>query len=338
MSEANANAGVGRRVLVTGAPGFLGSHITRQLVEAGARVRALALPGEGLENLEGVDVEVERGNVLSVDDCKRAVEGCDTVYHAAAIYESWAPDPSLMYQVNLRGTYNMLEACRRADVQKVVYTASIVALGRPERGRLGNEDTAYEAWDIDFAYSRTKHLSMLLAKDHAAWGGDVRIVCPGMVLGPGDRKPTPSGELMLALAQGKAPGYVKGGVSYVDVRDAAAGHLAAAARGRAGEAYLVTGHNLDNKVLLETVSAICGRKVRALKIPLPLALGWAKTLETIAMARGKRPELTQTFIRYGARSCYYDNAKAVNELGVEFRPFEQTVRDALDWFRDVGML
>jgi dihydroflavonol-4-reductase len=297
----------------------------------------MALPDEPLDNLEGLDVEVIRGNVLSVDDAKRVTEGIDTVYHAAAIYESWAPDPGPMYRVNLQGTFNILEAARRAEVHRVVYTASVAALGRPAPGQLGDEDTPYEAWDIDFPYSRSKYLSMLLAQEFAAWGLDVRIVCPGVVIGPGDRAPTPSGRLILAVAKGKAPGYSAGGISYVDVRDAAAGHLAAARLGQPGETYVVGGHNLDNKAFLTAVGRICGHRLRPRKVPMALARAWATALEQLAVRRGKKPELTRVFLDYASRECFFDSGKAKRELGVSFRPFEDTVRDAVADFRRRGL-
>lgn len=324
--------------LVTGAPGFLGSHITGQLRAAGVRVRAMAMADEPLDGIAGLDVEVVRGDVLHREDVERAVDGVDTVFHAAAIYESWAPDPGPMYRVNLSGTFNVLEAARRAGVDKVIHTASIVAIGRPHVGEVADEDTRYRDWDLDFAYGRSKHLSMLIAQDFATWGLDVRIVCPGIIVGPGDRRPTPSGRLVLGIARGKTPGYADGGASYVDVRDAAAGHLAAAVRGRAGDRYLVTAHNLSNRDLVATVARTAGRPVRAIRIPTPVARSYIRVLEAFAERRGDRPDLTRTFFDYGLREAFYDNAKARQELQLRFRPFEETVRDALEDFRRRGWL
>ena len=327
-----------QHALVTGAPGFLGSQITRQLVEAGVRVRALAMPGEPLDEIDGLDVEVVRGDVLDRSAMERAVADVDTVFHAAAIYESWAPDPGPMYRVNLGGTFHVLEAARRAGVQKVVYTASIVAVGRPLEGQVADERGPYRDWDLDFAYGRSKHLSMLVAQDFADWGLDVRIVCPGVVVGPGDRRPTPSGRLILGIAQGKTPGYADGGASYVDVRDAAAGHLAAARFGEPGERYRVTDHNLSNQQLIDTVGRVAGRRRRARRIPTALARSYITMLEKIAVRRGQRPDITRMFFDYGLREAFYDNAKARQELKLDFRPFEETVRDALEDFRRRGWL
>ncbi len=323
--------------LVTGAPGFLGAHIATILVERGVRVRAWGRPGEPRDNLAGLDVEVVEGDVRDPDFAREAVRDIDTVFHAAAVYESWAPDPTAMYDVNMRGTFNVLEASRRQGA-RVVYTASIVSLGRPTPGQLANEDTPYEAWDLDFPYSRSKYHSRRLAEDFAAWGLDVRIVCPGYVMGPGDRTPTPSGQLLIALAQGKAPGYSEGGVAYVDVRDAALGHVAAAERGQAGRRYVMAGHNLDNGVLLEMVSRAAQRRAVKIKWPAAVIRPMAGLMQRRAVARGERPDLPVVMLEYGMRNCFYDNRRAREELGMCFRPFEDTVRDSLAWFRETGML
>jgi dihydroflavonol-4-reductase len=326
-----------RHALVTGAPGFLGAHIVEALVARGVEVRGFARPGEPRDNLRGLPVEIVEGDVRDHERAVAAMEGIDTVFHAAAIYESWAPDPTLMYDVNMRGTFNVLEAARRVGA-RVVYTASIVALGRPAPGQLGDEDTPYEAWDLDFPYSRSKYHSMRLAEDFARWGLDVRIVCPGYVMGPGDRTPTPSGQLLIALAQGKAPGYAPGGVAYVDVRDVAEGHVRAAERGQPGRRYVVSGHNIDNAVLLQVVARAAGRRALAVRLPKPVVVGVARALQRIAVARGKRPDLALPMLAYAMRECFYDNRRAREELGLRFRPFEETVADSVAWFRQAGML
>lgn len=323
--------------LVTGAPGFLGAHIVQILRERGVKVRGWGRPGEARDNLAGLDLEMIEGDVRDPDCARRAVEGIDTVFHAAAVYESWAPDPSLMYDVNLRGTYNVLQAAREANA-KVVYTASIVALGRAAPGKLGNEDTPYEAWDVDFPYSRSKLHSMRLAEDFANWGLDVRIVCPGYVIGPGDRTPTPSGQLIMAIAKGRAPGYAKGGVAYIDVRDCAEGHVLAAERGEAGRRYCLVGHNIDNKALLQVVSRAAGRRPMGVRVPRKVVLHYASVLERVDVARGVRPDLPIVMLRYGMGNCFYDNRRAREELGLRVRPFEDTVAESLAFFRDTGML
>ena len=324
--------------LVTGGCGFLGSWIARQAVENGARVRVLALPGESRENLEGVAVEIVEGDVTSVDDCRRAVDGVDTVFHAAAIYLDWAPDPTLMYHVNLRGTFNVLEASRRAGVRTVVYTASIVSLGRPEVCDTGDEGTPYEAWDIDFPYGRSKYLSRELAESFAAWGLDVRVVCPGIVVGPGDLRPTPSGRVIVNSARGGPALFFDGGASYVDVRDAARVHLLALEKGRPGERYIATAHNLTNKELVALVDEVSARRRRLVKLPVPIARAAAVALERRAERNGKAPLLSRNFFEYSLRPSFYTNRKAREELGATFRPLDETIRDAIAYFSARGLI
>lgn len=328
-----------KRALVTGGLGFLGAWIARQLLEQGVAVRVLARPGEPPDNLRGCDVELLEGDVLDRGACERAVDGVDTVFHAAAIYSDWAPDPTLMYAVNIGGTYNVLEAARRAAVDRVIYTASVASLGRPRPGTLGDERTAYESWRIDFPYSRAKYFSRELAESFAAWGLDVRIVCPGIVLGPGDLRPTPSGKLILNIAGGAVPpAYFAGGASYVDVRDAAAVHVLAAQRGRRGERYIAAAHNLDNLELIRAIQRVTGRHRRLVKLPTPLARLVARVWELQARRSGQPPIISRDFFEYALRPSFYDNRKARSELGATFRELGDTLADAIADFRARGVL
>lgn len=325
-----------KNALVTGGCGFLGSWIVRQLCADGVSVRVLALPGENRENIEDLSVEVVEGDVCDRTSAEAAVDGMDSVFHTAAIYSDWAPDPTRMYDVNMRGTFNMLEASRRAGVERVIYTASIVSLGRSGAETPGDESTPYEAWEIDFPYSRSKFFSRELAEYFADWGLDVRVVCPGVVFGPGDVRPTPSGMLIVNSMQGAPALYFKGGCSYVDVRDAARVHVLAATKGKAGERYVASAHNLSNKELTETIDRVVGRKRRLLKLPLPVVRGVASAMKARAERSGKKPMLSKDMIEYSFKPAYFDNSKAVDELGATFRPIEQTISDALDYFVERG--
>lgn len=322
-----------KKALVTGGCGFLGSWIVRQLVADGVTARILAVPGEDRSNVEDLSVEVIEGDVTVRADAERAVAGMDTVFHAAAIYKDWAPDPTQMYDVNLRGTFNMLEAARRAGVERVIYTASIVSLGRPNRGHMGDEGTAYESWAIDFPYSRSKFFSRELAEYFSDWDLDVRVVCPGVVFGPNDIRPTPSGKLIQNSMAGGPGLYVDGGATYVDVRDAAAVHILAAKKGEKGQRYLATAHNLDNRELLTAIDRVVGRKRRLVKLPVGVARGIAKAMESRALKSGKPPMLSRHFLEYSLKPSFYSNEKAQHELGATFRPIEETIQDAVDYFR-----
>ncbi|MFW6051436.1 MAG: NAD-dependent epimerase/dehydratase family protein [Myxococcota bacterium] len=329
-----------KRVLITGGCGFLGSSIVRRVLERKPQeVRVLALPGEPTDNVEGLDVEVVRGDVRNREDCERAVEGIDTMFHPAAIYKAWMPDPTAMYEVNLRGTFNMLEAGRRAGVDTTVFTGSIVAVGRPPHGQLGDEETRYDAWDIDFAYSRTKVLSRWIAEDFARWDMDVRVVCPGVVLGPRDIAPTPSGELIIkTLQQVGPPITVDGGANYVDVRDAAECHVLAAEKGQPGELYMATAHNLTNLELVEKINEVAGVKRRYFKMPVGVARTLVGAMEKQAVRQGKEPDMSKNFFEYSLKPSFFRNDKVLRELGAQFRPIEDTIRDAIEWFRERGMV
>jgi len=332
-----------RRALVTGGLGFLGSTIVKELLERNVVVRVLSARGEKRDNLTAIGaeghVEVIEGDVRIPADCERAVQGQDTVFHAAAIYADWAPDPSLLYEVNLKGTFHVLEAARRADVEKVVYTASIVSLGRPPRGGVANESTPYEAWELDFPYSRSKFHSRELAERFADWGLDVRIVCPGIVFGPNDLRPMPSGQLILTALTTPGPTPVfDGGASYVDVRDAARVHVLAAERGKKGERYIASAHNLDNEELLRTIDRVTGRARRTLRLPVPVARSIAIGMEEVAKRTGKPPLLSRDFFEYSLKPSFYDHSKSIRELGASYRPIDETIRDAVAYFRASGRL
>jgi dihydroflavonol-4-reductase len=333
-----------QRALVTGGCGFLGSWIVRGLLDDGVSVRVLAVPGEPRDNLAGLGatgaaLEVIEGDVRSVESARAAVEGVDTVFHAAAIYQDWAPDPWPMYDVNLRGTFTMLEAARRAGVERVVYTASIVSLGRPAPGALADETTPYEAWDLDFPYSRTKLLSRELAERFADWDLDVRVVCPGVVLGPRDIRPTPSGSLIVSSMKTPGPAIVfDGGGSYVDVRDAARVHLLAARKGRRGERYVASAHNLSNEELIRAIDRATGRRRPFVRLPVAAARAVARAMDVQARRTGVPPLLARDFFEYALKPMYFSNAKSVRELGASYRPIDESIADAVAWFRERGMV
>ncbi len=349
-----------QKVLVTGGCGFLGSSIVKALIQRGIpSVRILALPGETTHNVEGLDVEIIRGNVLSIDDCKRAVDGVDTVFHAAAIYKAFMPDPTAMYEVNNHGTFHMLEASRRAGVEKVIYTASIAAIGRPPFGEIGDEDTRYDMWDVGFHYSLAKHHSRRIAEDFAEWGMDVRVVCPGVILGPGDIAPTPSGKLIIDCINGRnfaqspklvfeylsgkpvegiPPLYVDGGINFVDVRDAAEVHVLAAERGQPKRRYLATAHNLSQKEFLEAINRSLGLKRKYMKLPTPVARRIIDAFEEHAIKTDSEPAMSRAAFEYSFKPSYFTNARSVEELGATYRPIEETIREAVEYFKAVGHL
>ncbi|MFW5921304.1 MAG: NAD-dependent epimerase/dehydratase family protein, partial [Polyangiales bacterium] len=214
--------------------------------------------------------------------------------------------------------------------------ASIVALGRPPVGEVGDESTPYEGWDVDFPYGRTKFLSRWIAQDFANWGLDVRIVCPGMVFGPGDVAPTPSGQLIINAVKGGPPIYTDGGASYVDVRDAAEVHVLADEKGKAGEVYLATAHNLHVNELQQAIDRVLGRSRKYRRLPVPLARAAVTAMERQAQKKGQEPPIPRIFFEFSLKPSFYSNEKSKRELGATYRPLDQTIREAIDWFRQRG--
>ena len=238
--------------------------------------------------------------------------------------------------INLRGTFHVIEASRRAGVSTVVYTASMVSIGRPEPGALADERAPYECWQLDFPYSRSKLFSREIAEYFAAWGYDVRVVCPGIVLGPNDIRPTPSGKLIVTAMRGGPALYFDGGANMVDVRDAARVHLLAAREGKPGERYLATAHNVTNRELITAIDDVLGRRRRPIKLPVAAARALSMAAERHARRRGEPPLLARDFFEYSLRPSFYRNDKARHELGARFRPLRDTIADAVEYFRARG--
>lgn len=329
-----------KKALVTGGCGFLGSAIVKILLERGVEVRIGALPGEKTTNVDAVidDVEIVRGDVREPDACVDWVSGMDTVFHCAAIYKDYAPDPTLMYEVNNGGTFNMMEACRREGVRTVVYTASIVSLGRPPHDTLGDENTKYNVWTIDFPYSRSKYHSRNIAEGFARWGLDVRVVCPAVVFGPGDVAPTPSGKLIIETMKGAPPLHVPGGSSWVDVRDAAMVHVLAAEKGKAGERYIASGGDVTNEELLRAILNAAGIQKRLFGVPTAVARAVVGALSAASVKMGKEPQMTPEFFEYSLQPSFFSSEKSQRELGATYRPIDETIRDAIASFRERGMI
>ncbi len=328
-----------KKALVTGAAGFIGSNVVRELLEEGVEVRALIRPGENLKNLEGVDVERVEGNVLEPDGLRKAVKGCDTLFHLAAIYKFWSENPRDLYEVNIRGGNYMLMAAREADVEKIVYTSSMAAIGIEEGKQLGNEETPFNMFKHKIDYILTKYISEMNALDMARFGLPLVAVNPTVPLGPGDIVPTPSGKIVVDVVNGNFPGYIDAGFTVADVRDVARGHVLAAKKGKIGEKYLLGRQTITFKELIDLVARVAGVKLRLVKLPKPVmyAYGWAAEQISDRFTH-KEPVVTYASAQTAAEYAYYDCSKAPNELGLTFRPLEETVRDAVAWFREIGLI
>jgi dihydroflavonol-4-reductase len=324
--------------LVTGATGFVGSAVARALLRAGHQVRVLARPNSDRRNLADLSVEITEGSMEDPPSLARAVAGCRFVYHVAADYRIWVPDPAPMFRANVVGTRDLLMAALEAGAERVVYTSSVATLGLVSGGS-ANEKTPSRAEDMIGPYKRSKFEAEEVARELAvARGLPVVIVNPSTPVGPGDIKPTPTGRLILEAARGQMPAFVDTGLNIVHVDDVAAGHLAAAEKGRIGERYILGGENLSLAEILAEVSQMVGRRAPRIRVPhsvlLPVALG----AELTARITGREPFVTRDGVRMSRKKMYFTSDKASRELGYAPRPARQAIADAVAWFRTNGYL
>jgi dihydroflavonol-4-reductase len=324
------------KALVTGAAGFIGSHVVRALLESGAEVRALHLPSDDLRNLCGLDVERLAGDVTDRASVRAAMDGCDRVFHLAAIYALWTRDPDRMRRVNVEGTRTVLEEARAAGVARVVHTSSIARFGGQGRGRRADESSPFALGSTGDLYSRTKAESHAVAESFAR-DLDVVIVAPTGPIGPGDVGPTPTGRLLLTCATLPAVVVTPTASNFADVRDIARGHVLAAERGRRGESYLLGYVDLPLTELARKALAVLGRRAPILTVPFPLARAAARGARLWADRVSRRPPLfTPEAIAIAELGLEADCVKAVRELGLPQTPIDVALRDALDWFAREG--
>ena len=329
------------RALVTGASGFIGSAVARRLVESGFEVRALVRPAHARRNLEGVPCEIAEGDLTDENSLIAAVKGCEALFHVAADYRLWVPNPSSIYRTNVDGTRNLMLAAIRADVSRVVYTSSVATLGLTPNGSPADEETPSRLSDMIGHYKRSKYLAETevtrLARDA---GLPVVIVNPSAPIGPRDVRPTPTGRMIVQAARGKMPAYVETGLNVVHVDDVAEGHLLAHAHGVVGDRYILGGENLSLRKILETVAGIVGRKPPKVRLPHNLVLPIAYIVEGFArLARStNEPAVTVDGVRLAKKFMYFKCDKAIRVLGYRARPASAALEDAITWFRENGYL
>jgi dihydroflavonol-4-reductase len=320
------------RSLVTGATGFIGAHIARELLDRGDEVRALARTGANLGNLRGLHVETAIGDVRDARSLERALRGCRRVFHAAAVYSFWVPDPVFLDAVNVGGTRNVLTAAERAGIETVVYTSSVAALGVPRRGEIVTEDTPVDPSQIVGAYKRSKYAAEQLAAEFASRGLRVVIVNPSFPVGPGDIKPTPTGRVIVDFLNGRMPAYVDTGMNVVSVRDVAVGHVLAAEKGRSGERYILGGENLTMKDFLSRLAEVSGRSAPRVRLPYAPVAALAGANEWLCRVMGREPRLTRDTVRMSRHTMFYSPAKAIRELGLPQTPVGEALASAVAWF------
>jgi len=326
------------RALVTGASGFVGAAVARALLNEGWQVRVLVRAGSNRANLRDLPVEIAVGDLTAAQSLEGALGQCGALFHVAADYRLGVPDPSELYRTNVEGTRNLLAAAVRAGVQKIVYTSSVATMGIPAGGTPGDERTPVSLDAMIGHYKRSKFLAEQVVLEAAAAGVPAVIVNPSTPVGPGDIKPTPTGQLVLDAAAGRMPAYVDTGLNIVHVDDVAAGHLMAFHRGRNGERYILGGTDMTLRQILEYISQFVGRKPPRVRLPYAAVLPMAYIAEAVARVTGHSGRLTLEGVRMSRKLMFFSSAKAASELGYRWRPPAAAFDDAVGWFRKSGLL
>ena len=324
--------------LVTGATGFVGSAVARALLRAGHPVRVLARPAGNRRNLANLAVEIAAGTMEDVASLARAVAGCRYLFHVAADYRLWVPDPAAMYRANVEGTRELMRAALAAGVERVVYTSSVATLGLVPGGS-ADEDTPSRLDHMIGPYKRSKFQAEEVVRSLVAERRlPAVIVNPSTPVGPGDLKPTPTGRLILEAARGRMPGYVDTGLNVVHVDDVADGELTAAERGQVGQRYILGGENMSLAAILAEVALAVGRRAPRLRVPYPVAFAAAAIGTAAARVTRREPFTTLDGVRMSKKKMYFSSAKAERDLAYRPRPARQAIADAVAWFAANGYL
>ena len=324
--------------LVTGASGFVGSALVRKLITAAHQVRVLLRPTSDRRNIEGLPVEVALGDLADNSSLERALEGCTALFHAAADYRLWARHSQQLYQSNVAGTVNIMQAALKAGVKRIVYTSSVATLGLHVDGSPADENTPVTLNDMIGHYKRSKFLAEAEVKRMIAGKGlPAVIVNPSTPVGPRDIRPTPTGRMVLDAACGRTPAYVDTGLNLVHVDDVGQGHLLAFEHGVVGERYILGGRNMTLLEILTEVARISGQKQPRVKLPHNLVLPIAYLSEAWAwLTDGPEPRATVDGVRLSKKYMYFSIDKARRELGYNPRPVEEALKEAVEWFRVNG--
>lgn len=322
-------------MLVTGATGFVGSVVARQLLARGESVRVLARPASDRRNLAGLPVEVVEGDLRESASLHRACRGCLGLFHVAADYRLWTPRPGELYDSNVEGTRRLMQAAIEAGIPRIVYTSSVATLGLNADGRPATEETPVSETDMIGHYKRSKFQAERVVDEMVAREGlPAVIVNPSTPIGPYDVKPTPTGRVIRDAFFGRIPAFVDTGLNLVHVEDVALGHLLAFDRGLVGRRYILGGEDLSLREILAAIAQLAGRRPPTIELPrlglMPLALlaeTWAR------LSGGPEPQLTLDGLRMSRKKMFFDSGRAVRELGYAFRPAQAAIEAAVEWFR-----
>jgi dihydroflavonol-4-reductase len=323
--------------LVTGANGFVGSAVTRCLLEAGHEVRCLIRPGSDQSNLDGLPVEISEGDLRDVTSLKRAITNCENLFHVAADYRLWVPDPETMYDINVKGTQELILVAAETGINRIIYTSSVATLGINFDGNPANEETPSSLVEMTGHYKRSKFLAeqvvQHLTNKHKL---PLVIVNPSTPIGPRDVRPTPTGSIVLDTLCGRMPAYMNTGLNVAHVDDIAQGHLLAYMHGKLGERYILGGENMDLVQILQLIDEIGGKKIKRINVPKALILPVAWIMEKVAIITNTEPRASVDSIRMAEKKMFFSSDKAIRELGYQYRPSAEAIQDAVTWFQNNG--
>lgn len=324
-------------VFVTGATGFVGSHVARVLAGRGADLRLLIRGSSDLRNIEDLKAERVVGDLRDAASIETAMAGCEVVFHVAADYRLWVRDPESMYRANVEGTRAILQAARKNRVQRVVYTSSVATMGFTGNGHPADENSPVSLHNMIGPYKRSKFMAEQVVMEAARAGMDVVVVNPTTPVGERDIKPTPTGRIVVDFLKKKFPAYVDTGLNLVDVTECARGHMAALEKGRSGERYILGGENLTLKQILDKLAAITGLPSPKVRVPYVMALATGVVDEMVTgRMLGREPRATIDAVRMGRKKMFVTSAKAERELGWQSPPVDDALRRAVTWFRQNG--
>ena len=321
------------KVFITGATGFVGSHVARAFAAAGAELRLLTRSTSKLAAIEGIAAETVVGDLRQPEALRSAITGCDALIHVAADYRLWVRDPDEMYAANVNGTRELLRIARETGVPRVVYTSSVATMGFTKEGTIVNEETPVSLAAMIGHYKRSKYLAEEEAIKAARAGQHVMILNPTTPIGADDAKPTPTGRIIVDFLNKNFPAYVDTGLNLVDVAEVARMHVVALERGRPGERYILGGENLTLKQILDRLSAITSLPSPTMKVPHAVAMAFAFFDENFTgKLRGKEPRATVEAVRMGRKMMFATSAKAMEELGFRDLPVYPALRAAVEWY------
>lgn len=335
MADRLSPATKSMKALVTGSTGFIGAAVARCLLERGVEVRVLVRHDSDLGNLQGLKVEQAYGDLRDVASLRQALTDCRQLYHVAAHYALWAPDPQIFYDINVTGTRNLLEAARDVGVERIVYTSTIGAIGLPPGGGLGTEETPVSLAQMSGHYKRSKYLAEQEVTKMARAGLPVIIVNPSAPIGARDIKPTPTGQVIVDFMKGRMPAYIETGMNLIDVDDVAVGHFHAMEKGRICERYILGNQNLMLREVFALLSRLTGVPAPKVKLPRLAILPLAYANQWLADYVTRRPpRIPLEGVKMAKYVMHYDCSKAIRELSLPQTPVEVALEKAVRWFRD----